>query len=229
MFIHAAPQQSLSARPLRKGPRRMTTAAMHAPQPTDHRSSEILDFARRAFVEKGFDGASMQDLARAAGMSVGNFYRYFPSKAAIVAALVTRDLAEVEQEFGAIIGSAQPRDALRETLQRHISGEACGDDGPIWAEITAAAVRKPEIGAVLQRMEAEICGYLTIVFGLIAARPVAEAAVRYGAHCRLLMMLVKASAMRLPQADDAAGDLNDLLMRMIDRILDEIAQDAAKG
>jgi AcrR family transcriptional regulator len=29
----------------------------------------------------------MQDLARAAGMSVGNFYRYFPSKAAIVQAM----------------------------------------------------------------------------------------------------------------------------------------------
>ena len=71
----------------------------------DLRSAEILDSARRAFVEKGFDGASMQDLARAAGMSVGNFYRYFPSKAAIVAALITRDLDEVEQDFREILGA----------------------------------------------------------------------------------------------------------------------------
>ena len=51
----------------------------------EERSHEILASIRQAFAEKGFDGASMQDLARAAGMSVGNFYRYFPSKAAIVA------------------------------------------------------------------------------------------------------------------------------------------------
>ena len=57
----------------------------HAPL-ADQRSVEILEGVRRAFSEKGFDGASMQDLARACGMSVGNFYRYFPSKAAIVAA-----------------------------------------------------------------------------------------------------------------------------------------------
>ena len=44
----------------------------------EDRSTGILEAARRAFAEKGFDGASMQDIARAAGMSAGNFYRYFP-------------------------------------------------------------------------------------------------------------------------------------------------------
>ena len=47
--------------------------------PADLRSAMILASVRRAFTEKGFDGASMQDLAREAGMSVGHFYRYFPS------------------------------------------------------------------------------------------------------------------------------------------------------
>lgn len=45
----------------------------------DQKVAEILSRLRDTFAEKGFDGASMQDLARAAGMSVGNFYRYFPS------------------------------------------------------------------------------------------------------------------------------------------------------
>ena len=55
--------------------------------PPRPREYEILDNIRHTFAEKGFDGASMQDLARAAGMSVGNFYRYFPSKAAMVEAI----------------------------------------------------------------------------------------------------------------------------------------------
>ena len=45
----------------------------------DYRTESILEGAKRAFAEKGFDGASMQDIARAAGMRAGNFYRYFPS------------------------------------------------------------------------------------------------------------------------------------------------------
>ena len=40
-----------------------------------------------------------ETVLQAAGMSAGNFYRYFPSKAAIVEALVARDLAEVEEAF----------------------------------------------------------------------------------------------------------------------------------
>ena len=58
------------------------------------RGSDILERIKAVFAEKGFDGASMQDLARSAGMSAGNFYRYFPSKDAIIAAMVERDLAD---------------------------------------------------------------------------------------------------------------------------------------
>ena len=65
----------------------MQNAAAHPVPAHDSRIAEILALVRKAFVEKGFDGASMQDLARSVGMSVGNFYRYFPSKAAIVQSL----------------------------------------------------------------------------------------------------------------------------------------------
>ena len=57
----------------------MTVVTPHLRVPTtpDRRQTDILEAVHGTFVEKGFDGASMQDLARAAGMSVGNFYRYF--------------------------------------------------------------------------------------------------------------------------------------------------------
>ena len=83
-------------------------------KPVDQRVTDILSAARSAFAEKGFDGASMQDLARAAGMSVGNFYRYFPSKAAIVEALIAADLADMQRDFSAVITSADPMAMLRQ-------------------------------------------------------------------------------------------------------------------
>ena len=48
---------------------------------------QILDGARTVFLAHGFDGASMGEIARAAGVSKGTLYVYFPSKEALFEAL----------------------------------------------------------------------------------------------------------------------------------------------
>lgn len=199
------------------------------PPQAEIRAVEILEGVRLAFAEKGFDGASMQDLARACGMSVGNFYRYFPSKAAIVAALVTRDLAEVEEEFSKIIESPDPMRTLREALAFRIEEEHCNADGQLWAEVTAASLRKPEIAEICLQMEAEVGRYLCIVFARVKDISFEQAQATYGAHARLLVMMVKASAMhRSPTAEEQIH-LTALMIRTVNRILDEIVSDDLKG
>lgn len=195
----------------------------------DQRISGILEAARLAFIEKGFDGASMQDLARAAGMSVGNFYRYFPSKAAMVEALVLRDMREMEADFATIINSADPMRVLRQTLQDRVAGDQCANDGQLWAEITAASLRKPEIGAVTARMEAAIIDYLTSVFARFTGLAPDAARNRFGAHAALIVMMVKASGMRSRDGTQTQADLTNLILRTIERTLDEITSDAPKG
>lgn len=203
--------------------------ATTSPLPTaDARTAEILDSARLAFAEKGFDGASMQDLARAAGMSVGNFYRYFPSKAAIVEALITRDMAEIERDFAAILGSSDPLTALREIIRRHVAQETCAEEGRLWAEITAAALRKPEIGAVTRRMEQGIVGYLCTIFARMSDLPVAEAELRFRGNARLIVMLVKGAAIHGQGDPDSREDLNMRVLRIIDGTLREIANEASR-
>ncbi len=49
---------------------------------------QILDGARRVFLDDGFDGASMNEVARAAGVSKGTLYVYFASKEELFAALL---------------------------------------------------------------------------------------------------------------------------------------------
>jgi AcrR family transcriptional regulator len=197
--------------------------------PADDRSDAILSSIRQIFIAKGFDGASMQDLARAAGMSVGNFYRYFPSKAAIIEALVARDLAGTEQDFAAIITSPAPMQRLRQTIAERISGKACGEDGPLWAEICAAALRKPEIAQVLARMESEIAGYLITIFAHATGLPGAEAARRFGAHAAVIVMMVKSAAMVAQVENVSQADVVALIQRNIDHMLNEISADDVKG
>lgn len=192
----------------------------------DQRTAEILDSARRAFAEKGFDGASMQDIARKAGMSVGNFYRYFPSKAAIVESLIALDMAEMEQDFAAILIHPDPIQALRETVEQRITEAKCDGDGQLWAEITAAALRKPEIGEAACRMEEGIVHHLTTVFARAAGVSQTEAQTRWAAHAHLLVMMVKACAMQPPD-NRVSTDLTRLVMRNINHTLDDIAASTA--
>ena len=194
----------------------------------DQRTAEILDSARKAFAEKGFDGASMQDIARKAGMSVGNFYRYFPSKDAIVEALIAFDIATMEQDFGVILLDPNPMAALRHKIEQRITNPDCGGDGQLWAEITAAALRKPEIGAAACNMEDNVVNHLTAVFGMATGIPHEIALRRWKAQAQLVVMLVKACAMQPPDRPNA-GDLKQLVMRTIGQTLDDISQSAAKG
>ena len=200
----------------------LLTPDLHVPSVSDRRQSDILDSVRDAFVEKGFDGASMQDLARAAGMSVGNFYRYFASKDAIVAAIINRDLADMERDFAQIMQSDEPMAALRGTLRAHVEGGDCKGEGTLWAEITAAATRKGAIAQVLLRLETEIRSYLLHVFSHVTGLSIDDAARRFGGHASLVFMLVKACAVAPPLRAPDVAELNELVMRTIDRTLDEI-------
>lgn len=202
----------------------MPDTAYHAH--ADQRTAEILASARRAFVEKGFDGASMQDLARNAGMSVGNFYRYFPSKAAIVEALIAQDMEEMSHAFAAILTAPKPMEALRHTVHARITGAACENEGALWAEINAASLRKPEIAAITQQMETRIVENLTKVFALAHGWTEAEAHDRFAAQAALMVLLVQAAAMQSSSPVAGRTDLNDLIIRMVDQILDTIAASA---
>lgn len=194
----------------------------------EERSHEILASIRQAFAEKGFDGASMQDLARAAGMSVGNFYRYFPSKSAIVQAMCSYDLAEIQGEFAEIQTSDQPMVSLRARILNHFSEDAM-KDGQLWAEITAAAIRKPEIGAAARQMEETIVSLLTTIFAQSTGRNIEDVRLRYAGQCQMLVMLVKAMAIRTAQCGPASPALFDQVVAVIDRILTDISNDTAEG
>ncbi|MCU0656660.1 MAG: TetR/AcrR family transcriptional regulator [Polyangiaceae bacterium] len=53
----------------------------------------ILDAATHAFVQSGYEGARLADIAAAAEISTGNVYRYFADKNALFDAIVPRSLA----------------------------------------------------------------------------------------------------------------------------------------
>jgi AcrR family transcriptional regulator len=60
---------------------------------------QILDGARRAFLANGFDAASMNEIAREAGVSKGTLYVYFKSKEELFEAIVEAQCRQQGKEI----------------------------------------------------------------------------------------------------------------------------------
>jgi AcrR family transcriptional regulator len=75
---------SLETRPQtirsRAASRPQTASTQQADSRFDRQLAKVLQHAARIFCEKGYEGASMRDLSRAAGMSLAGLYHYFDSK-----------------------------------------------------------------------------------------------------------------------------------------------------
>ncbi len=66
------------------------------PRTTDKRE-EVLDIASETFLSKGYDGTSINVMAREAGISKESIYRYFGSKEDLFLAVVERELEVYKQ------------------------------------------------------------------------------------------------------------------------------------
>jgi AcrR family transcriptional regulator len=154
----------------------------------------ILEAARALVAETGVD-ATMEDIARHAGVAVGTLYRHFPAKEDLVAAVVEDSLAQMasltEGALAAVHAGAPAGLSLgqlfREIAERHATDQAFKSAAgrlDVGAEIEAAAPGTPiarsvqGIAELLQRAQlaGEIRADLTIAdLGvLLAAVPGAE-------------------------------------------------------
>lgn len=74
----------------------------------------LLDAALRVFVERGYYGTSVPDVAREAGVANGTMYHHFPSKEALVNALYRRWKDRVASiVFTEFPTAAEPREQFR--------------------------------------------------------------------------------------------------------------------
>lgn len=141
-----------------------------APISQNVRRSHILDAAEACFVRNGFHHTTMIDLAREAHISPGNFYRYFPSKEAIVLALAQRDRERGAALIAEIGRTGDLQAVLMGVLARYffeLTHEAAVLRLDFWAEAT----RNPAIAAMVSAGDAEGRAWLTKMFGALAISP----------------------------------------------------------
>ncbi|MAK63709.1 MAG: TetR family transcriptional regulator [Maricaulis sp.] len=114
------------------------------------RPDEILDAALAVFTEQGFASARVEDIARRAGLSKGAVYLYFPSKDAMLNALVEQSagkLARAAEQLVAIGAPGDPEAALRSLLKMLMTAMADPDISAAPRLVLTEAGRSPEIAA----------------------------------------------------------------------------------
>lgn len=131
----------------------------HSTVAPDHRT-RILDAAQRCFVQSGFHRATVQDVAAEAGMSAGNIYRYFSSKAAITAGLCARDRADLASSFAALQSAVEPLTMFIEIGRKHLVDEP-REKAIFLLDLWAETARNPEIAAVCRDFETDITAWMT--------------------------------------------------------------------
>jgi len=128
---------------------------------------QILDGARKVFMDLGFDGASMGEIARSAGVSKGTLYVYFADKNRLFEAIVE----ETALEQGEIAFSFDPARAVATTLREfgtaYIAMVCRPGGGSAIRTVMAIAERMPDVGRryyerVLQKTINRLASYLEV-------------------------------------------------------------------
>ncbi len=120
------------------------------------RRDTILAAARHCFARKGFHQTSTAAICAQAGMSPGNLFHYFPTKQAIIAAIVDQEGGETAAYFTQLQGGADPYGALLDFMDLILALAADGDFAGLALEIAAEALRDPQIAARVARNDASL-------------------------------------------------------------------------
>ena len=114
----------------------------------------ILNAAMTCFARDGFHGASMQKICGEAGMSPGALYRYFPSKEAIIAAIVEDERSARLHLLDEIARAPSILDGLTQCLELLLR-EPTLPTVKLGPEIMAEAIRNEKLREVVEACEDE--------------------------------------------------------------------------
>ena len=104
--------------------------------------TRILDVASRLFRERGFDGVTVSEIMKTAGLTHGAFYSYFDSKDDLITHAVTHALAPAK---GGPTGLETLIGTYLSPLHREHAGQGC----PMAGMAGAVRHRSPEVRAAM--------------------------------------------------------------------------------
>ena len=129
---------------------------------------ELLSAARQVFARQGYEGATVEEIARAAGCSKGAYYFHFESKEETLLALLDAWADERSRRL-AQAAAAQP-DGLLPAITRALSWQETGWEPRLLVEFWSQAQCNERVGGRLEEAYASWQVTLAGAIGLAGAR-----------------------------------------------------------
>lgn len=129
----------------------VTDATVSAPTPFVAKHQQILQGAREVFLECGYEGASVNDIAKRAGVSKGTLYNHFPDKESLFAACIQAGASQVQDQLMmALVGSQGNIEATLMALgQRYLEIWSSPECVMFMRTLEAEVGRQPKLGQLL--------------------------------------------------------------------------------
>ncbi|MDB4953202.1 MAG: transcriptional regulator, TetR family [Myxococcales bacterium] len=123
----------------------MTNAQERKAQERQARRRRIQEAARTVFAERGYAGASIELIARAAQLSVGAIYLYFRSKEDLYVSLIEDALTVFDVEMGQVREHVEVTKRLRETWSILVRWAERDAEGPRILRLLAQPAVRPQL------------------------------------------------------------------------------------
>jgi AcrR family transcriptional regulator len=128
---------------------------MRTVDPAKHAAKRraIVDAAAGCFAEKGLERTTTADICRAAGISSGSLFHYFPNKRAVFTAIFEEDARDTAERLAAAAAAADPWTALLDVVTDLAAEVAHPAIARLVLEAAAQAARDEEFAELIRRNE----------------------------------------------------------------------------
>jgi AcrR family transcriptional regulator len=114
-------------------------------QATRARRELLIEAAVSCFVEDGLARTGMRDIAKKAGVSIGNLYNHFPGRDDLIAEIAKIDAEELASVMAEVTDCDDPQKAVDIFVTRYFEHCANLTSAVLTVEITSEALRNPTV------------------------------------------------------------------------------------
>lgn len=183
------------------------------------RRKQVADAARLLFAEQGFQNTRMEQISAAAGVKVGQIYRDFDGKEAIIADIVRADLARLLDE-ATLDRAVTDRNtcAVRTWIADFLQQEDEATKGRLVAQIIVEATRNHKIATLFEHADRWIRDCVGRALAVVAPAAGEPARTRLVEIIMVLIMGLSQRRVAAPDGDQAS--LASCVSALVERELD---------
>jgi TetR/AcrR family transcriptional repressor of bet genes len=194
---------------------------MPRPSNTEERRQQIVAGLLKAMAERGYEGASVGEIAKAAGLGPGLVHYHFSGKQEILLTLVEQLAATARQRVAARLARVKDGDARAKVdafLDAFLATGGDADPAAVagWVTISAEAIRQPEVRAAYEKVVRADLEQLESLVAAVAGRRRARALAAGLFAAVQGYFVLSASAPSLVPAGSAAGTVRRMAAGLLD-------------